>query len=318
MRFRRPLIILLSCFIFIAYIGALRATRLTIVDYYLAQGRLQQALIWQKKVVRKDMLGVELAGFNSSHSKPDVSVLESLLVREKEERRRKVNEGFAFELQNSVDIKSAMANLLMWLDFSKIEVDYGRTVFVDRMGQRVKVEGPCQLVDGPWEGSRAVMVEGLEGLTKISAPVSALDLNEGSFSVWARLADPKKEYSTLLSVNDHCQIYIYHEGTSGKFYFLYNGLALGASRLSVTDANWHHYVFTWKNASQKFYVDGSEIFSSATSASTSKTSTFYIGWVGTNIHEQWHGPLSQFLTFDRALSSQEITSLCSLKTNRAE
>jgi tetratricopeptide (TPR) repeat protein len=56
-------------------------------------------------------------------------------------------------------VKSALLDL----DFSNVVSEGGETYAIARTGQRVEIDGPVRLVDGPWEGSQALVVE--EGTT---------------------------------------------------------------------------------------------------------------------------------------------------------
>ena len=297
----------------LTWVLSFRSVRLKIGDYYFKQGKFDQAVIWYGKVVRKWKLKVNQDKNEYLRYKDDFAKLTSVLDRKKEANLLKVSQLLELDQIKNYDLQNALKNLLMGLDFSTMVTKGHKTYFIDWMGQKILVEGLVNIVEGPWKGSKSLMVEGIGLLTRISGPSSGLNLSEGSLAVWARLIDPKKMYSALVSVNNHSQIYIYHQGASGSFHLLYNGLALGTSQVPIIDDKWHHYAFTWKNSDQKFYIDKREVFSSAALSSTSQTTTFCIGWVGTSYQEQWHGPMAQFLTFDRALAGREVSALYALR-----
>lgn len=291
---------------------SLREVRLKIGDYYLKRRIYDQSTNWYKKAFRKEKLKINFGSSNYLNYAEILSKLKYVPIHEKEERHLKICQLLPFDQLTDVNLKSAFKNLSMGLDFSKIVIEGSNTYIVDWIGQKARVEGLASYqAEEPFEGTRSLMVEGLTGLTKIFGPPSALDLNEGSLAVWARLIHPKKTYSALVSVNDHSQIYIYHRGADGKFCLVYNNLPVdtGTTLATVTDSNWHHYTFTWKDSEQKFYIDSREVFSGKTPSSTDKTTTYYIAWVGTNDTEQWHGPIANFLTFDRALNANEVTAI---------
>jgi len=80
--------------------------------------------------------------------------------------------------------------------------------------------------------------------------------------------------------------------------------------MTVTDDRWHHYIFTWKDWEQKFYIDGVEVLCGRVSACRRPTSLFAIGWLGrSKDNRQWHGPFAELLTFNRALTSKEAARL---------
>jgi tetratricopeptide (TPR) repeat protein len=56
-----------------------------------------------------------------------------------------------------------MQDALLDLDFSNIVTEGGETYAIAKTGQKVRVEGPVRLVEGPWEGSQALVME--EGTT---------------------------------------------------------------------------------------------------------------------------------------------------------
>jgi Tfp pilus assembly protein PilF len=56
-----------------------------------------------------------------------------------------------------------MKSALLDLDFSNVVTEGGETYAIARAGQRVEIGGPVRLVEGPWEGSQALVVE--EGTT---------------------------------------------------------------------------------------------------------------------------------------------------------
>jgi len=208
--------------------------------------------------------------------------------------------------------ENIFSDVLLYLDFSTSVTKGDRSYLVARSGQKVEVVGSARFVDGPWKGSRAIMVEGTSNPTQIIGPPSALNLKQGSLSVWAQLSDPKKKYSALVSVNKHSSIYIYRKHSKANFCLLYDGAPVGTGLTStvVSTPTWHHYVFTWKEGEQKFYIDGREVLSGDARASTAITVDFAIGWLGNDRNtEQWHGPLTQFLTFDRALTAKEVATL---------
>jgi tetratricopeptide (TPR) repeat protein len=55
--------------------------------------------------------------------------------------------------------QSALKDALLDLDFSNIVAEGDETYAVARTGQRAEIEGPVRVVNGPWEGLQALVVE---------------------------------------------------------------------------------------------------------------------------------------------------------------
>jgi tetratricopeptide (TPR) repeat protein len=74
----------------------------------------------------------------------------------------------AEEARDNLDqayVENAMQDVLLDLDFSNIVSEGGENYAIAKTGQKVKIEGAVHLVDGPWEGSQALVVEeGTENL----------------------------------------------------------------------------------------------------------------------------------------------------------
>jgi hypothetical protein len=176
---------------------------------------------------------------------------------------------------------------------------------VDWTKKKLRIEGVARLVQGPRKNSQVLMV-GYD--TRVNAPPSALNLGEGSLAIWARLIEPTNEYSTLVRLNNSSDLYIYRN-RNGTFSVIYSSIHLGTTSLAITDDQWHHYVFTWQDGKQKFYIDGKEKISGILPAFKAVTGLFAIGWLGNRDGDQWHGPFVQLLTFDCALLPYQVTTL---------
>ncbi len=214
--------------------------------------------------------------------------------------------------RDGIIVKNILENVLLQLDFSEVVKEGNETYAVGRTGHKAKVEGPARVVDGVREGQKALMIEGVTNYTRVYGPPPAIQLNEGSLAVWARLADLKKEYSNLVTVNsDKAQriIYIYRLGANGKFVIKYNDVQLETTTWAVGNDQWHHYAFTWKNGERRFYIDGKEMAAGVGVAFIGEATQLAIGWLGYRDGEQWHGPMAEFVTFDRALTHREIVAL---------
>ena len=204
-------------------------------------------------------------------------------------------------------IKNVIEAVTLRLDSAlTIETEADKTYLVARTGQKISVEGPTYLAQGPHRGSQAWMVE---ETTRLIGPPAAIALEQGSLAVWGRLTDPAKQYSDLVRINNNNDLYIYHQG-GGGFTVLYNGINLGNSRSGVSDDRWHHYVFTWQEGKQAFYIDGFQALSAQVPASKADTDLFAIGWLGDGTdREQWGGLMANLVTFERPLSPDEVAAL---------
>ncbi len=321
----------------LSWMFSLRPIRLMIGDYYFGQSKFDQAAIWYEKVVRKERLKVDQGGATLLKYESDLTKFKSSLERLNDENLLAINHHLGTVKTIDVDLKSAIRNLLMDLDFSNTvnggnenyvwawivqkimiknlfnnESDENWRYVLSWTKNKLKIEGPARFEDGPFENSKALVIEGSSSVTKIYGPTSAIDLREGTLTVWARLINPKKIYSDLVIVssgNGPRIINIYHHGADGKFIVFYNSLSAGRTSISIEDNKWHHYAFTWKEHDQRFYIDGLQVFNGTESSSAAHPVMFAIGWLGVNDREHWHGPFCQFMTFDRSLTGREVTAL---------
>jgi len=70
-----------------------------------------------------------------------------------EQARANLDEAYAGLAQ------SVMGEAILDLDFSNVVTEGDETYAIARTGQRVEIGGPVRLVEGPWEGSQALVVE---------------------------------------------------------------------------------------------------------------------------------------------------------------
>ena len=180
-----------------------------------------------------------------------------------------LNHGSLNNQQDRSLLLNIIPNIQMAMDFSRIikkeDVLYALSGLT---GQKAKIQGAAILVDGPKKGSHALMISGKDDYADTRVHCSPLEINtqEGSLSIWARLEDPLKKDSCLIAVrsqNINKIICIDHNGSDGGFTVYYNDSEVGKSNISIKDTNWHHYVFTWKNGEQRFYIDSEEVLSCA-------------------------------------------------------
>jgi hypothetical protein len=216
--------------------------------------------------------------------------------------------------QDRALLLNIIPNIKMAMDFSRMikkeDVNYALSGLT---GQKAKIQGAATLVDGPKKGSHALMISGKDDYDYTLVQCSPLEINtqEGSLAIWARLEDSLNKDSCFIAVrskNINKFIRICHEGSDGGLKVYYNDSEVGKSNISIKDTNWHHYVFTWKNGEQRFYIDSQEVLSSAKEASHDIATRLWIGSQPWGIN-QWHGAVASFFTFDRSLLKGEIDAL---------
>ena len=322
----------------LTWVLSLRPVRLKIGDYYFARGNYDQAVNWYERILRREGFKVVHGGANLLNYESDLTKFKAALERLNDENLLAINYHLDIEKAIDVNLRSAIRNLLMDLDFSNTvternyvwaweaqkvriknlfnnEIDESGNYVVSWTKEKLKIEGSVRLVDGPFINSKALVIEGSSNLTKIFGPTSAINPCEGTLAVWARLIDPNKIYSNLVafpSGTDPRMIYICHQGADGKFMVSYNSYSVGMTSISIKDNQWHHYAFTWKDHDQRFYIDGLEVYNGIASAYTAHPTVFAIGWLGVDSEtwkQHWHGPFCQFMTFDRSLTEGEVTAL---------
>lgn len=81
--------------------------------------------------------------------------------------------------------------------------------------------------------------------------------------------------------------------------------------VALTDATWHHLVFTDDRATARLYVDGVQVASTTSSGWTppsSGTDAFIIGADGTNVANAWYTPgdIAHAAVYSRALTADEV------------
>lgn len=216
-------------------------------------------------------------------------------------------------------LAAALGSLRSSWSFESLPATGDGAEIVARTGQgRARLEGAARLVPGPFSGTQALWIEGMSRpMTRVLIPPDALRLQEGSLSVWARLADPTKTFSDLVAVHagpppyssTTFRLYIYHQA-DGALMAGYNGKMEGPSSISVADDQWHHYAATWKNGEQKLYIDGCDAVTGSAPADAQTASEIALGWIGyAQETEHWHGAMAELMTFDRALEDHEIAAL---------
>ena len=116
--------------------------------------------------------------------------------------------------------------------------------------------------------------------------------------------------SGLAGVNANRDLRIHHRGADGRLIVFYNGVKLSHRRMTIAADEWHHYVFTWRDGKQEFYIDGLLGLSDAVPAATSDTELLTIGWLGNHRDPHpWRGLLADLITFERPLSDDEVAAL---------
>jgi len=84
---------------------------------------------------------------------------------------RSVWAGEARDNLDTIHVENAMRDILLDLDFSNVATEGGETYAIAKTGQKVEIRGPVRLLEGPWEGAQALVVE--EGTTNLIQNPSA-------------------------------------------------------------------------------------------------------------------------------------------------
>lgn len=191
----------------------------------------------------------------------------------------------------------------------RLETENRQTYLVANTGYKLAID-PANVTGGPGQGAPALLID---ETTQLNGPVEGLDLSQGSLLIWARLTNLNKEYATLVRLNNNQDLwlyrYAYDQSQGGRIVIYYNGAQLGFSSFAISDDRWHHYVFTWQDGAQRFYIDGVETFSTQAVASPAPTEVFAIGWLGNQAGMAWEGPMANLITFNRPLSAGEVMAL---------
>jgi len=156
---------------------------------------------------------------------------------------------------------------------------------------------------------------GFNGTTSnVSGFVSLNGLAKFSISVWAKadvyatglhplVAKWLTSNTSVLTRINAGDVQFYTKNSSGT--------QVGGTFLTLSDTDWHHYVFVYNGSTMRVYFDGSldaTSFSQTGSIIDEGTSTSYVGAQGdgTNFFD---GNIDQPFIWDEALTSTEITAL---------
>lgn len=218
------------------------------------------------------------------------------------------------EIQRMAELRNRFTSrVLLDLDFSHVEIKDGRQRVISKSGQEALVEGPVVFVEGPRPNLKGLVIQAIPPYTRLTPPPLSLSLGKGTFAAWAKLADPKKPSSILLSVNtvfDTPRPIYFERYASGQFSLKFNGQPMADIKSLVTGGQWHHYVLTWEDGAQLFYVDGHLVGRASFATPKTDCRTFSLGWLGDNNDEsQWPGPLAEVVTVGRPLNAEEALAL---------
>lgn len=207
----------------------------------------------------------------------------------------------------------SLADRRFVLDFTSLSCSNDEFRVITREGWLISISGPVTLTNLPGQTSCAIRIQDTPQATRIYGPAEAVDLRQGTISVWARLQDPSKQYADIVaaySASGSRNLYLYRT-SDGRIKMRYNeNTAELASRSGVvTDGNWHHYAITWRDGEQAVYVDGERVLSGYARSPAGKTSRLAIGWLGDGDTEQWNGWLAEFSVFGKVLAEEDVAAL---------
>lgn len=165
-----------------------------------------------------------------------------------------------------------------------------------------------------WSGCQSVLDNGAAGASGIDAPI---DFTTAAFTWagWIKTSTTGTHYlayygisgtasgAYIAVVGSHIQVDVITPGNVDQF-------ALGTA--VINDGNWHHVAITYDGTNVKGYVDGA-LDASASAPTHSSTQTHFLigGQTGGAAGVQFVGNLSDWSTWDRALSGTEIASIYS-------
>ena len=152
-----------------------------------------------------------------------------------EEARANLDEAYAGLAQ------SVMGEAILDLDFSNLVTEGGGTYAIARTGQRVKIGGPVRVVEGPWEGSQALVVE--EGTENVIQNPSV----EVDTSGWTFYSAP----SYISRSNERAYSGNYSMKVSGTNESGSMQTSAGSSELMATSAGevWAASAYVWRDTS---------------------------------------------------------------------
>ncbi len=160
------------------------------------------------------------------------------------------------------------------------------------------------VADGPRQNTFAFII-GSDTTDPLTAPPVSIDLRQGSLAIWAQITDDGNPQSSLIRINPKNSLHIFRLDQNGKIRIKYNDILLGTTDVTITNNQWHHYIFTWQDGEQKLYIDGQLALSANTETSSDAIEFFAIGWPGDSTNYWWNGSVAELQTFSQPLTPGE-------------
>jgi tetratricopeptide (TPR) repeat protein len=202
-------------------------------------------------------------------------------------------------------LETALVDTLFKPDFSRTTTERAEFQALAQTEQVVNMTGSVRTEPGPWPNSSALLIN---ETTNLIGPSDGLDLSQGTLSVWLRFGAPPQQDINLVQVNHGDDLAITRQ-LDGNVLLRYNGVNLGTTSISITDNDWHHYLFTWRDGSQQFYIDGILTLAGTAPASGKTADLFTINGPESEGVSPWYGFLAELATFNRVLTEEEIAAL---------
>jgi hypothetical protein len=151
--------------------------------------------------------------------------------------------------------------------------------------------------------------------TTDSAPLDVGDIF--TYSIWAKRTRTGVNYETLFSKENGTFVGVFDSSDHASFN-IFNGGNILTSNATITDFNWHHYVFTKNGSAVALYIDGALDKSGSTGiTATNNTSPQAIGVDLTNAVDPnpgtyFKGYIDDVRIYNRALSTTTVKQLYNL------
>jgi len=189
-------------------------------------------------------------------------------------------------------------------------------LFLEPYNAGFSYQGTGDFRDYKWD-TYSLDFDGVDDYVELGSQAGALRLynSNGTISAWIKIDDVSADDNSKRIVDKS------DEGSGRKGYALWvrtNGQVAGAIDEStqsssvgvITDATWHHVVWTWDGTNYKFYIDGSlDTTAADTSRPPSDTTNMRIGTWNHSTAREFKGLMDEVTIFDSALSAVQIRAI---------
>ena len=158
--------------------------------------------------------------------------------------------------------------------------------------------------------NHSVDFDGVDDFIQLNEPIS---YTQHTISTWVKASDTSSSKTIIDardSANDGWRIVLSSDEIVN--YQLNSNYVESPSAISVDE--WHHIVGTYDGTTQKLYIDGSLVDSTATEQEISTTTNAEIG--SRNFSDranEFAGKIDELAIFDRALEEEEVTKIYRIK-----